>query len=258
MQIAVRKIFPLIAVLPLFYFCNSEEEKKENQLKKYIDAHPLSVAQSPVLACATGRTTGFLGSQEHPISILFYPIQGSRNFKYFESSSDNIDSKDHSLYTMKELPQEGLMNDYMRRFLREGEKSRVWGIVVYETDDALHVSDPVRLKFADAPTEFSEDKVNINQSPTTTQPLFEWQDGSGENATYFSVIVDESDNFISGVYTARGDRRFQFYDTSNVVLNVSPPLSTPRLNPNQTYTYIMMGVSDDSWVNLLIKKDFRT
>ena len=123
--------------------CSDEDVK--DSLKDYVDHHSLSVHSSPVLSCATGITSGFLGSAENPISILFYPIPGAKNIKYFETDKDDIESKDYSLYQLKELKQEPLMNGYMGRFLRSGQESKIWGIVVYETDTNLHVSGPVRL-----------------------------------------------------------------------------------------------------------------
>jgi len=63
-------------------------------------------------------------------------------------------------------------------------------------------------------------------------------------------------NLISGTYTY--DRAFTVYDLSNVVLNITDTTFVPTLEPNQNYNFTMMGVSEDNWVNLFIRKTFVT
>ena len=88
-------------------------------------------------------------------------------------------------------------------------------------------------------------------------PVFQWQDGrTPQNQIYFQIVLDENDNLISGTYTF--DLQFQFYDLSNVVLNISPTSPTPSLLNQEQYSFVMLGVSIDSWVNLIVEGDFET
>ena len=52
-------------------------------------------------------------------------------------------------------------------------------------------------------------------------------------------------NLISGTYTY--EPNFTFYDLSNVVLNITDTSSVPLLKENSTYTFTLMGVSEDNW-----------
>ena len=54
------------------------------------------------------------------------------------------------------------------------------------------------------------------------------------------------------------DFNWQFYDLSNVVLNVHDVTPTPSLQPNETYKFVLMGVSEDNWVNLMGERTFQT
>jgi len=63
-------------------------------------------------------------------------------------------------------------------------------------------------------------------------------------------------NLISGTYTI--EKTFTFYDLSNVVFNITDPNSNPTLEANQTYKFILMGVSEDNWINFFLEKEFIT
>jgi len=125
-------------------------------------------------------------------------------------------------------------------------------IVTYLSEGKIHVSDPIRIKTNPKPTEVSSTLVNIEVEQDSVH--FQWQDGIiDENVIYFQVVSDTQGNLISGTYTY--DRSWTFYDTSNVVLNITTD-ENPMLTSGEEYTFTMMAVSDDNWVNLLIQKDF--
>ena len=87
-------------------------------------------------------------------------------------------------------------------------------------------------------------------------PEFTWQDGAiVENVIYFQVIQDDRGDLLSGTYTF--DKHFKFYDLSNVVLNIRDLQPAPVLEEGRSYKFIMMGVSEDNWVNLVMEKDFQ-
>ena len=77
-----------------------------------------------------------------------------------------------------------------------------------------------------------------------------------ENVIYFQVISDTDNNLISGTYTI--EKNFTFYDLDNVVFNITDPNANPTLEPNKTYNFTLMGVSEDNWVNLFMEKELRT
>ena len=81
-----------------------------------------------------------------------------------------------------------------------------------------------------------------------------WEDNPfGDNAIYFQVVSDESDNLLSGTYTY--ENQFQYYNTNNVVLNVTTK-TPPNLVLSENYNFTVMDVSLDNWVNWVIEKPF--
>ena len=67
------------------------------------------------------------------------------------------------------------------------------------------------------------------------------------------MVTDAQNNLLSGTYTY--EKLFTYYNLENVVLNVTRE-NPPSLLSNNSYSFTMMGVSLDNWVNLVIQKDF--
>jgi hypothetical protein len=233
--------------------CVKEISLDENILSDYLELND-SLEVADLVACAGGKIDGLLGDASKPTDVFFYPIQGATDFRYFEA--ENIaDSLDFSKYSGKELDDEPIFNGYLWKFNNtpfEGERT---GIVTYRTPGNIHVCNYIRLKTNMKPTERNADLgqiINIGVTPT-----FVWEDGEiKENVIYFQVISDIDGNLISGTYTT--EKQFDFYDTSNVVFNITDPDSEPTLQSNTDYNFTLMGVSEDNWVNLLIEKSFIT
>lgn len=80
-------------------------------------------------------------------------------------------------------------------------------------------------------------------------PLFSWEnDLVGDNAIYFQIVSDINDTVLSATYTFESN--FQYYNTSNVVLNVTEGIP-PDFMVNEAYNFTLMDVSEDNWVNVL-------
>lgn len=131
----------------------------------------------------------------------------------------------------------------------------MWGVVTYQENDRLVLSNPIRIKLTTKPTQMANKLVNIEAG--VTEPKFRWQDGAvKENAIYFQVVSVAAGNLISGTYTEQ--KHIQFYYFSNVVVDIHDvrPASTPQTSA--TYTFTLMGVSEDNWVKLMAQKPFTT
>ena len=131
--------------------------------------------------------------------------------------------------------------------------TETWCIITYKTEGKFHKSNPIRLKNTTKPTEWN-DNVALDNTQNL-MPKFSWIDGKvKENAIYFQVITDSENNLLSGTYTY--EKCFQYYNLSNVVLNVTR--NTPaNLVQGKDYGFTMMGVSEDNWVNLVIQKKIK-
>jgi hypothetical protein len=127
-----------------------------------------------------------------------------------------------------------------------------WVIVTYELNNEIKISNPIRTKQILKPSIWSDD-VTINQE-MSTMPSFMWQNNAfGDNAIYFQIISDIQDNLFSGTYTY--ENQFQYYNTSNVVLNITAQ-APPTLSIGSSYNFTLMDVSEDNWVNTVIQKTF--
>lgn len=234
--------------------CDEEDTLSSIQLSDYIQNSGLTLVKDDLIACAASGKTSFLGDQEKQISIFFYPEGGAHTFKYFETTSEDIDPNDYAIYTEKLLVDEPIFNDYLRKFQKEESKTPIWCIVTFIKNKALHISNPIGLKLPSLPTEYNSSLLEVDLS-VELSPKFLWEDGLiDENEIYFHVISDDSGNLISGTYTF--ENQFQFYNLDNVVLNIRDVIPIPTLESDRTYTMTIMGVSIDNWVNIIMEKDF--
>lgn len=249
----MQKSFFLLIVLIALSCKKDNPTLQENILSDYLELNN-DLGSGDIIACAGGKEGGLFGIAEEPTSVFFYPIKGASDFRYFEA--ENIaDSLDFSKYFQKDLEDEPVFNGYLWKFNNLPFTGERMGIVTYKTPGKLHICTPIRQKTTLKPTEINPDLATVTESGIN--PKFAWDDGLlKENVIYFQVIADQSDNLISGTYTY--EKEFAFYDLNNVVLNITDTTSTPVLEPNQNYKFILMGVSEDNWVNLFVVKEFLT
>ena len=245
--------FYILAIIALLVSCTSNTEPLPVNLADYVELNS-DLVLSELIACAGGNAEGIFEGDELPTSVIYLPIEGATEVRYYESNG-LLDSLDFSAYTAREIDSEPIINGKLRKFNIEPFEGEKMSLVSYITEGRLHICNPIRLKTNTKPTEVNNNLVNIQE--LGVNPRFDWEIGQiDENAIYFQVIADENGNFISGTYTF--EQNFTFYDLDNVVLNITDPESNPTLEPDTDYTFTLMGVSLDNWVNLLIKRDFST
>lgn len=243
------------------FACGDDEQillpEETEILSDYIERNSnFPLIRDSLIACAAGGQENFMVDEERPISIFFYPEGNADNFAYFETESIGVDPDDLSQYKNKILPDSPLLNGYLRHFLREAIDQNIWCRVTFIKDEELYISNAIRLKYNDLPTEFNRDLLQLNQDDILS-PIFTWEDGLiAENAIYFHVISDTENNLISGTYTF--EKQFQFYNLENVVLNIRDVNPSPKLELDEDYKFLLMGVSLDNWVNLIIEESFDT
>jgi len=256
----MRYIFYFFSLLLLLPSCRQENEDLpiiENVLSDYIAINTdFPLVRDSLIACAFGGQIGFLENENNPVSILFLPEGTATDFRYFETDSIEVNPDDLSNYHLQELPVSPIFAGFLQRFDRPSISKNLWGRVTFVKEDQLYISNAIRLKFDDKPTEFSSTLVRIDQTDNLS-PIFSWTDGRiPENQIYFHAVLDEQDNLISGTYTF--EQQFQFYNLSNVVLNIRDVTPPPALLSNDSYQFVLMGVSIDNWVNLIARIPFET
>lgn len=236
--------------------CGSDDTPNDNSLQAYINNNSSLVTVNQLIACASGGQPDIFTSTTNPISVFFLPEGNATNFRYFETENIEVDNSDFSKYHKVDLNHVSIFGGFLRYFERVPLQNERWSIVTFEDGNELHYSNPIRLKFSEKPTELNNSLLTFDQSQNLS-PIFTWQDGIiDENVIYFHAITDGNGDLLSGTYTT--DRTWQFYDLSNVVLNIRDVTPVPALFPNQQYQYTMLAVSIDNWVNLIIQHEFNT
>ena len=246
---------PIFFILLIIMFSCSDDDSTGDpySLAEHLQNN-IDLQEADIIACAGGKENGLFNDANEPTSVFFYPIEGATDFRYFEATSV-ADSMNFDNYFEKDLEDEPIFNGYLWKFINKDFEGERMGVVTYNTPGNIHVCTPIRLKTNIKPTEVDPSKASIDINGVN--PLFEWEDGLiDENVIYFQVVSDASGNLISGTYTY--EKNFIFYDLDNVVLNITDPNSNPSLEPNTSYVFTLMAVSEDNWVNLFSEFSFTT
>ncbi len=200
-----------------------------------------TIEKGAVIACA--------GSSENTSKVLVfqYPVNGATNTKLYETETINVDENDFSNYAKVAIEGSPFFNGYLQQFDRNLNVEK-WIIVTHELNGEIKISNPIRTKQQSKVSKWT-DAVEIDQQ-TSMMPRFSWEKNQlGDNAIYFQVVSDAQNNLLSGTYTI--ENTFQYYDTSNVVLNITTA-TPPILSIGTEYNFSLMDVSEDNWVNLFI------
>lgn len=198
-----------------------------------------------VIACASGS--------ENPNETIayVYPRPGASDLRYFETVDATVDKNDFELYTPVDIESEDFFNGFLRTFTVQSQEEK-WVIISFQEDGDLHISNPIRLKHLTQNTILT-DEVAIDQSQEA-MPLFSWENITNqEDAIYFQVVSDENNDLLSGTYTFEDN--FRYYELDNVVLNITQE-TPPELVIDDPYGFLLMGVSEDNWVNVLAQRTF--
>ncbi len=251
------KLVLMLVATVLFFSCGKEEDTAPvGSLQAYVDDNGTWTPFNELIACAAGGQSGFLDDPTGPLSMFFYPKPYSTNFKYYETTSTSDDPNDLALFVEREVPQEPLFNGFMKRFILPEPAQDVWARVSYLSNDTLWYCKAVKVKYNAKPSTFAPEICTVDLSEPL-EPIFSWEDeADNENVIYYQLVSDERGDALSATYTT--DQQYQFYNTENVVLNVTRPGPILPLLPNKDYNFILMGVSEDNWVNLIVAKPFTT
>ncbi|MBM1104714.1 hypothetical protein JQC67_01065 [Aurantibacter crassamenti] len=206
----------------------------------------IEVVRDNVIACAASNLN------DGRTSVFLYPRVGVTNIRYFETRTSNSDKNDFSEYDEVEVNTQDVFNGYLKKIETRVDEG-AWVIVSFEEDGKLHLCNPIQIKKDSKPTEYLQDSVAVTNLDST-MPIFSWSDGDNDDTViYFQVVSDIENNLLSGTYTQQ--KTFQYYETNNVVLNVTRE-TPPLLELNSDYNFTLMGVSEDNWVNLFVELPF--
>ena len=199
-----------------------------------------------VISCAASNEGDGL------ISVFLYPRENVTAISCFETPNASVDKNNFDNYVEVTTPLLDVFNGYLLKFELEVSEEK-WVIVSFEEDGKVHLSNPIRLKQISKPTEYLPQNVSVLNGENF-MPVFTWQDGTYDDTKiYFQVVANEENTLLSGTYTF--ERTFQYYELDNVVLNITNEIP-PMLEQNNPYSFTLLGVSEDNWVNMFSVVDF--
>ncbi|MFC4723322.1 hypothetical protein ACFO5O_13380 [Geojedonia litorea] len=240
----MKSLLLLVFIITLSCSSNPNELIDDGRLSNYLNSNN-SVENGAVISCAASDAF----SDE--VFVFYYPEPGASNIRLYETINTEVNRDDFETYTRVVTPSEAVFNGYLERFARTYTQEK-WVIVTFELNGDVKVSNPIRVKQISKPTVWSNN-VDIDQQQTK-MPIFTWENNAfGDNAIYFQVVTDDQDNLLSGTYTF--ESHFQYYNTSNVVLNITIEMP-PALIIGNNYNFTLMDVSEDNWVNTVIQQQF--
>ncbi|MEW4923766.1 hypothetical protein [Algibacter sp. 2305UL17-15] len=230
----------------ILFVCSCATDTDDN-LMITLDSYTSNktIEKGGVIACAASdKDTG-------EILTFYYPEEGATNIRFYETENAQVNHEEYSNYKQMFPKSDPFFNGYLGKFTQSSTHEK-WIIVTFELDGEIKISNPIRSKHISKPTVWT-DAVTIDQS-ISGMPNFTWEANAiGGNAIYFQVISDAQDNLLSGTYTY--DSHFQYYNTSNVVLNITTK-TPPPLIQTEDYNFTLMDVSLDNWVNWVVLKSF--
>ena len=239
----MNKIKYIILCFSILLSCSKDDEEISQSLDTYTQNKAFEMGA--VIACAASdNDTG-------DILTFYYPELGATDIRFYETTNTEVDEADFKNYIRNFPVSEPVFGGHLGKFTQKASNEK-WIIITFELDGDIKISNPILTKQVSKPTVWN-DLTIINQSQSG-MPNFTWEDNLvGENAIYFQVISDKNNNLLSGTYTY--ENMFQYYNTSNVVLNVTVN-TPPDLVLFEKYNFTLMDVSLDNWVNLVIQKSF--
>ena len=248
------QILLFLSSILIFSCKNDDDNASVLTLQDYIETHPSHIPFNELVACAAGGQENFLEDADFPLNIFFYPELDATDFKYYETESGSDDPNDLNLFLEKEAVSEPIFNGFLRKFAQPLPQEDVWARVSFMANDTLWYCKPIRLKYNSKPSQFAPELCQVNLDDPL-EPIFNWENGiANDNIIYFQIISNENGDALSGTYTT--DLFFQYYNTDNVVFNVTRLGQVQPLEIGKTYQFTLMGVSADNWVNLIMQKDF--
>ncbi len=238
-----RYVYIFVLSLTIVSCSNKENVLSDDSLSTYLKSRVFETGA--VITCAASAENA------NDVLVFYYAEIGASNIRLYESLDMEINPNEFLNYTIVEVEPTPFFNGYLGKFTRD-IASEKWIIVTYELNNDVKVSNPIRTKQFTKPSIWS-DAVNIDYT-AALMPRFNWTNNAfGGNAIYFQVISDTEDNLLSGTYTFENE--FQYYNTSNVVLNITTE-TPPNLLVGNLYKFTLMDVSEDNWVNTIIQKTF--
>ena len=222
-------------------------------LSSFIRSNNLTEQPDSLIACAFSGDHAFLpqglGDDARILSYSYFP---EGDFLYFHSTDEVAASADLSHYIFRRaLGARNVASGFFEVIpLAQpavGTFERM--MVARVIGGKVYLSNPIFIKGEDEPTTAFRGEL-ATEDAASGNPGFSWPESPGDNVIYFQLLTDGNNRVVSGTYTVEPE--FTYYQTDNVVLNVSPGVPPATLpTTNGPYRMTVMGVGANNWVNFI-------
>lgn len=227
-------------------------------LRSFIQGNSLIEQRDSLIACAFSGDHAFLPQGiGADVRVLSYSYFQEGEFIYFHSTDRVAASDNLGHYTYRRaLGARNVAGGFFEVLPVAQPAAETFErmIVARVIGDKIYLSNAIFLKGTGDPTAAFPGALAVADAPQGT-PRFTWPETPGDNVIYFQLLTDGNDRVVSGTYTT--EPGFTYYQTDNVVLNVSPGTPPASLaSGNGPYRMTVMGVGANNWVNFIRDVDF--
>jgi len=227
-------------------------------LGSFIQGNNLTEQPDSLIACAfSGDHTFLPQGVGADVRVLSYSYFLEGEFLYFHSTDRVAASSDLSHYAYRRpLGARNVANGFFEvlPMVQPAAGTFERMIVARVIGPKIYLSNVIFIKGEDTLTATLRGALAV-ENASSGNPGFSWPTAPGDNVIYFQLLTNGNDRVVSGTYTT--EPGFTYYQTDNVVLNVSPgtpPASLPA--SNGPYRMTVMGVGANNWVNFIRDTEF--
>ncbi|WP_298416890.1 hypothetical protein [uncultured Kordia sp.] len=207
----------------------------------------LAIEEGGVLAYAYSDAT----TNHEDVYLMYYVEDDAFNIKFYETESLDVDENEYSNYQQVIYQRQSVFNGFFQQVV-EFNATEKWMIITYRLNNVTKISNPIRIKHEQQPTIWESDGITIDQQ-VSGSPAFTWDvNPTNSNAVYFQ-IVSQAGNVLSATHT--NENQFQYYDTSNVGLDITEG-TPPALTQGEYYYINLLDIGQDNWINRLLVVGF--
>lgn len=249
-------VFFSIALALLFAACKEEDTDEAGySLRSYIKDNGDPVIQmDSILAYATESIPSFMENTGDPISVFYLPPENSTEYIMFESDKYSINVNDLTTFYEIALESRTEYDGAFVRFLHPALEFPRWARISCKKNGQILISNAFLINTMSDSTKYCPGLVEIDFDQLT-QPLFSWyNDSIPGTSMYLQIVATADQEMLSGTFTT--DQYFQFYVLDNVIRNIHDVSPSPVLTKGQTYSFTVLGMGADYWVEMVSDSTF--
>jgi len=209
----------------------------------------MTLGNKMLLACCYGGINNFMSNGKAPVSIMFRPALGSKNFVLMECkpSAKNLCINKNEFEPLKLKSKRLFDNLYLFTTKNKNKDHKYY--IKAENGKRVITSGLLDSKVSKFPTKRKEGivkKLGI---------IFSWPPSKEDNFWIsFIAILDKNGELVTGVYNFANT--WKFPDVKYVPYYYHNAKPTPRLKKGEKYKAIYLAIDRQGWIPYIDEKEF--